>query len=91
MTAKSKPEPIEPSHEAETEKPVIGETKPQARLDATQIADALTLLDGDYHDGLDAFVGASASGNRLTISVIDAETNLVQTFYATVEEGIREF
>ena len=71
---------IEPSHEAEHEKDVVGEAKPAERLTAEQIASDIA---GDY-------VKAVANGNRVTIT-IEGPNGLVQTFHATVEEGIREF
>ncbi len=80
MTAKRKPEPIEPSHEAETEKPVIGEAEPAHRATAEQIA-------ADIAGG---YVKAKADGNRITITV-EGPNGLVQTFHATVEPGIAEF
>lgn len=91
MTARKPKTVAEPSHEAEHEQDVVSEAKPAHRLDAVAIADALTSLDGDYHEGLDAFVGASSNGNRLTITVTDVSTDLVQTFHATVEPGVTEF
>ncbi len=94
MTArkpKTKAEPIEPSHEAEHEQDVVSETKPAARVSAVQVADFLTGRDGTYSDDLEAFVSAGAQGNRLTIVLEDQGTGLVQTFHATIEEGIREF
>lgn len=80
MTAKKTTEPIEPSHEAETEKDVVGDAEPEQRWDATGVAQWLT-------GGAD---GVHADGNRLTIT-IPGPNGLVQTFHATVEEGIREF
>lgn len=86
MTAKSKPGPrgqekaIEPSHEAETEKDAVGEAKPVERKDATQVANDIVGLIGN----------ARADGNRITVTYTH-DNGLVQTFHATVEEGIREF
>lgn len=88
MTArkpKSTPEPIEPSHEAEHEQDVVSGAKPAERLTAENIA---ALLADGYFDGQTA--GATVNGNRLTITV-PGPNGLVQTFHATVEEGIREF
>lgn len=79
MTAKKQPD-IEPSHEAETEKDVVGEAKPARRATAEGIAADIA---ADY-------IKATADGNRVTIT-IDGPNGLIQTFHATVEEGIREF
>jgi hypothetical protein len=71
---------IEPSHEAETEKDVVGDAEPDKRWDAVGVAQWLTGA-GDR---------IRSDGNRLTITV-SGPNGLVQTFHATVEEGIREF
>lgn len=80
MTAKKQPD-IEPSHEAETEKDVVGEAKPVERLTAEAVADHLAETFG---------ATAAVSGNRITLT-FPGPNGLIQTFHATVEEGIREF
>lgn len=79
MTAKKKSEPIEPSHEAETEKDVVGDAEPAQRLTIQQAAQDLAQADG-----------AEAQGNRIIYTVLN-ETGLRQQFQATVEEILREF
>lgn len=68
------------SKPAEAEKDVVSEAKPAKRVTAAEIAKDIA---GDY-------VKAKAEGNRVTIT-IEGPNGLVQTFYATIEEGIREF
>lgn len=87
MTArkpKAQTEPTEiaePSHEAEHEQDVVGEAKPAERLTAEAVA----------WDLADSYgVAAKSDGNRITVTFKD-RNGLVQTFHATVEEGIREF
>lgn len=84
MTArkpKSAPETVaETTHAAEHEQDVVSKAKPSARVTAEQIAQDIS---GDY-------AKAEANGNRVTIT-IEGPNGLVQTFHATVEEGIREF
>ncbi len=85
MTArKPKTDPAkiaEPSHEAEHEQDAVSEAKPAERLDASAVA----LLVAEQ-----VAQANRADGNRLTF-VFEGPNGLVQTFHATVEEGIREF
>ncbi len=71
----------EPSHEAEHEQDVVSEAKPAERLTAEAVAQDLA---DHYADT------ARADGNRITVT-FEGPNGLVQTFHATVEEGIREF
>lgn len=82
---KSVQESIDAMREAETEKAEVGEAKPVERQSAENIA---ALLADGYFDGQTA--GAAVDGNRLTVTV-QGPNGLVQTFHATVTEGIREF
>lgn len=71
---------IPASQSAEVEKDVVGGAKHGSRLDAVAVAQDIAA----NHEG------ATATGNRLTL-VYTGNDGLVQTFHATVEEGIREF
>jgi|SwirhirootsSR3_FD_contig_31_15874166_length_1419_multi_3_in_0_out_0_2 hypothetical protein len=56
-------------------------------IDAERILDLIAgTLDGDYNDGIEAFVGASSDGEFLHISVDDGEGNQ-KSFTFTVEQG----
>lgn len=82
-TKKKTEEPTEipASQPAEAEKDVVGEAKPAERLTAEAVA----------WDLADSYgIAAQSSGNRITVTFKD-RNGLVQTFHATVEEGIREF
>jgi hypothetical protein len=79
--AKSKPEPIEPSHEAETEKPVIGEAEPVKRHSAESVAETIAASPA---------LSATAHGNRVIVTFRN-DADLVQQFSLTVEETVREF
>lgn len=89
MTAKKQaeePAEIPASHEAEAEKDTVGEAKPVRRLSATEVVENI-LHDVGGSAGVQSY---SADGNRITLTVL-GPNGLVQTFHATVEEGIREF
>lgn len=72
---------IQPSHEAEHEQDVVSEAKPAERLEAITVAKIIAEQ---------VYEANRADGNRLTF-VFEGPNGLVQTFHATVEEGIREF
>lgn len=44
------------------------------------------VLDGDWDDGIEAFVAASANGNVLNIELSDDGGALIQKFKVTVEQ-----
>lgn len=89
MTAKKKTDPtareantpIEPSHEAEAEKDLVGAAAPTERRDALTIAAKIA---ADFQGG------ATAHGNQVIITYRN-EQDLVQQFSLTVTENVREY
>lgn len=77
---KSVQESIDAMREAETATDVVSEAKPAERITAESVA----------WDIAESYNVAKADGNRLTVT-FSGPNGLVQTFHATVEEGIREF
>jgi len=57
----------------------------------THILDLLTEADGDYHDGINAFIGASHDGETATITLSyvgsDGEITRTDTFAITPERA----
>lgn len=76
----TKPDAVEASHPAETEKAVVGHAVPEERLTAQDVADRIEV------DGLTA----KRQGNTVVLT-LTGPNGLLQQFRATVEETLREF
>lgn len=72
---------IETSHEAETEKDVVGEAAPAKRQTAESVAETIAAFPS---------LSATAHGNRVIVTFRN-DADLVQQFSLTVEETVREF